>query len=312
MWRAVCVSVGLMSVLSPSASRAEWRREPNSIAWCRGGAEAWRFVFDPAEGKPHFAVLAPGGVNLVAAHPENHVWHYGLWFSWKLINGVNYWEELGTPPRAEGETRWTAPEIATQPEGAATIRLRVSHGRDDGRVEFSETRELRLSAPAPDGSFAIDWSAHFVAGDSTVVLDRTPMPGEPGGQVNGGYGGLGLRLAITAERPALVTPGGVVTRFENERARPHAAALGCNLAVAGQPLGSVAIINLVPASGAAEAIPWYVANTPAMRFVCAAILAPRPLTLEPGATLDLRYRILVRPIAWTPEALRAAVAVPRE
>ena len=308
MWRAVCVTVGLMSALLPSTSRAEWRREPNSIAWLRGGAEVWRFVFDPREGKPHFAVLAPAGTNLVAAHPEDHVWHYGLWFSWKLINGVNYWEELGSPPLAEGATRWAAPEIATQPDGAATIRLGVSYVRADGRVELSETRELRLSAPAADGGFSIGWSAHFVAGEAGAVIDRTPMPGEPGGQVNGGYGGLGLRLPATAERLTMTTPGGPVLRFDNERARPFAAVLGCNLATGSQPLGGVAIINLAPGTGVAEAIPWYVVSSPKMRFVCAAILAPQSLTLGPGATLDLRYRILVRPAVWTPEALREVVS----
>lgn len=264
-------------------------------------------MFDPVAGKPHFAVLAPGGTNLVAIRPEDHVWHYGLWFSWKLVNGVNYWEELGAPPRAEGATRWSAPEIATQPDGAATIRLEVRYVRPDGHVELTETREVRIAPPAADGGFSIDWRAHFVVGDAPVVLDRTPMPGEPGGQVNGGYGGLGLRLPTAGETLELVTPDGVVTRFAHERARPSAAALGCNLSVGGQALGGVAMLNLEPATGAAKPIPWYAVNAPGMRFVCAALLAPQPLSLEAGATLDLCYRILVRPTAWTPEALRAAV-----
>lgn len=301
-----------MNAPTPSNPRAAWRREPNSIAWCRGVAEAWRFVFDPRAGKPHFAVLAPAGANLVATRPEDHSWHYGLWFSWKLINGVNYWEELGTPARPEGATRWTAPEIVTAPEGAATIRLAVRYQRADGRVELTEARELRVSAPAADGGFTIEWAARFVAGEAGAVLDRTPMPGEPGGQVNGGYGGLGLRLAATGVRPALVTPAGAVTQFAHERARPHAAALACNLAAGGRVPGGVAIVNLAPETGAAVGIPWYAVIGDGMRFVCAALLAPRPLTLAPGATLELRYRILVRPGAWTPETLRAVVAAPRE
>jgi len=28
----------------------------------------------------------------VVRENEDHVWHLGYWFSWKYINGVNYWK----------------------------------------------------------------------------------------------------------------------------------------------------------------------------------------------------------------------------
>ncbi|MFT3830315.1 MAG: PmoA family protein [Opitutaceae bacterium] len=306
MLRAFLIIVALMGAFVFPA-RAEWRRDETSLAWLRDGRVLWAFSFDPRQGKPHFATLAPAGANLVAVQPSDHVWHYGLWFSWKLINGVNFWEETGPGRRAEGVTRWQPPEIETDDAGRATIRLELAYVNPAGQVLLTESRVIQISAPEPDGSFAIDWAMQFVAGRESVVLDRTPMPGEPDGQVNGGYGGLGFRAPSAPPTLAVVTPRGPVERFETDRARPQSAALACNLTAGEKTLGGVAILSLAPTAAAESPISWYVVATPTMRFMCAAILAPRPLTYAPGDTFALRYRILARPQAWTPEALRAAV-----
>ena len=63
----------------------------------------WQLSFDPAKGKPFFhPVSVNGGTSLTNFRPEDHPWHYGLWFSWKLINGANYWEENRETGRAQG------------------------------------------------------------------------------------------------------------------------------------------------------------------------------------------------------------------
>ncbi|HLP02309.1 MAG TPA: DUF6807 family protein [Opitutaceae bacterium] len=312
MNRAILAIVTLMGALAVSSSRAEWRRDHTSLAWTRGGHVLWAFSFDPRHGKPHFATLAPGGANLVEVRPADHVWHYGLWFSWKFIDGVNYWEETGPEQRAEGATRWQPPAIETDDSGNATLRLELTYVDPTGRAVLTERRVIRVAAPQADGSFAIDWAAQFVVGSSAVVLDRTPMPGEAGGQVNGGYGGLGFRALPAPVALTLLTPEGVVGRFERDRARPQSAALACNLTAGEKTLGGVAILNFAPGADVAAAIPWYVVNTPKMRFTCAALLAPKPITLGAGATLDLHYRILARPGAWTPESLCAAVKAQSE
>ncbi len=300
--------LALMGATAAFSSRAEWRRDDRSLAWLREDRVLWEFSFDPRHGKPHFATLAPGGENLVEVRPADHVWHYGLWFSWKFINGVNYWEETGPGARAAGATRWTPPSLETDDAGHATIRLELTYMHPGGRVELTEHRVVRVAAPESDGGFVIDWAADFVAGSEGVVLDRTPMPGEPGGQVNGGYGGLGFRAPPAPAVLTVVTQEGVVEHYASDRARPRAAVLGHNVRREGHDLGGVAILNLDPATASPAALPWYVANAPRMRFACAALLAPQPLTLAPGATLALRYRILVRPTAWTPEALGAVAA----
>src|SRR5690349_20967673 len=81
----------LLSV-SPRMVHAEWQRDGTSLAWRSGTNVAWRFSFDPKKGKPFFHPLAvAGGPALTNFKPEDHPWHYGLWFSWKYINHANYW-----------------------------------------------------------------------------------------------------------------------------------------------------------------------------------------------------------------------------
>ena len=287
-------------------ARAEWRNDGSSLAWTRGDAVVWKFAFDPQEGKPHFAALSTGaGPSFAVVHPADHYWHYGLWFSWKLINGVNYWEEDGPAHRAEGATRWATPVVATRTARSAAVRLEHSYARADGRVDLVERRELRISAPGPDGGYTIDWTAHFVAGAAGAVLDRTPLLGEPDGKVNGGYGGLGFRVPAAPVALSILTPAGAVIRYESDRARPNSAAVACNFTAGSRDLGGVAIVNLATGPSGVAEIPWYLVNGDKMRFICAAILAPKPLSLAAGATLDLHYRIVVRASAWTPESLRA-------
>jgi hypothetical protein len=219
---------------------------------------------------------------------------------------VNYWEEDRTTGRAEGATRWITPEIETKPDGSARIRLDVTYTNPSNRVDMTETRELEISAPRPDGSYTIDWHAHFTAGKAGAVLDRTPMPGEPGGQVNGGYAGLGIRMAAQPLTMSVVCTTGLVTHFESDRARPNAAAVGCNFSEGQKAVGSIAIFS--DPANAGENAPWYLINGEQFRFACAAILAPKPLTLAANEKMNLNYRIAVQPWAWTPDSLQTAYA----
>lgn len=293
---------GLLTGVTAWTAHAEWQRTDTSLAWTANGQVVWRFSFDPQKGKPFFDPVASHGVTFTNFKPEDHPWHYGLWFSWKYINHANYWEENRATGRAEGATRWSPPEIETQPDGSARIKLTVRYAHPSGRVDLTEHRELNLTAPGTDGSYTLDWRANFTAGEEGAVLDRTPMPGEPKGAVNGGYGGLGLRMAGPPLTFSVLCSTGAVTQFVHERARPFASALACNFARDQQDLGGLAIFN-DPANPGGNA--WYVVNSKQMRFTCPAVLAPKVITLKPHAELKLHYRIAVRPKAWTVDELAA-------
>jgi hypothetical protein len=152
----------------------------------------------------------------------------------------------------------------------------------------------------------IDWSAHFIAGKEGAVLDRTPLLGEPNGVVNGGYAGLGIRMAAAPLGIAFVSPAGPITNFTSDRARLSAPAVACNFTDGANEVGSIAILS--DPANAGENGPWYLINSAQFRFACSAILAPKPRTVAAGGQFDLRYRIALRRAAWTPGALQAAYA----
>lgn len=306
--RLVVPTVALIGLAVLSAAPAgEWERDAGSIAWRQGTAVVWRFSFDQKYGKAFFDPLGPaGGPRLTNFKPEDHPWHYGLWFSWKYINGANYWEENRTTGKAEGLTSWTPPAIDASPDGRASIAMDVAYTHPSGRVDLKETRQIVVSAPAADGSFSIDWRARFAAGPEGAILGRTPMPGEPNGAFNGGYAGLGVRLASEPLVMTLVSSEGPVTAFSRNRARPNAAAVGANFADNGTHVGGIAMLSAPENIG--ERAPWYLVNEPAMRFMDPAVLAPAVRTLKAGETWTLHYRVLLSRAAWTADSLRAAVS----
>lgn len=303
--------LGLVSLSSlsatPEQARGSWTRDAGSLAWTVGTDVIWRFSFDDKYGKPFFNPVKPvGGPSLTNFKPEDHPWHYGLWFSWKYINGANYWEENRTTGKAEGATRWFTPTIVTAADGSARISMNLTYTHPSGRVDLTESRTLAVSAPAADGSYTIDWQSAFVAGPEGAVLDRTPMPGEPKGAINGGYAGLGVRLPSAPLVMTVVSPEGPVTNFVGDRARPNTRAVGCNFADNGTTVAALAILS--DPANIGEKAPWYLINSAEMRFADPAVLAPAIKTMKAGENWTLRYRLVVSRTAWTPESLTAAIA----
>jgi hypothetical protein len=289
------------------AARGEWVRGESFIARKVGDSTLWRFSYDLKGGKPYFhPVAVENGPSFTNFKPEDHPWHYALWFSWKYINHVNYWEEDRVSGQAAGATRWSTPSIDARPDGSARIAMNLTYTRPTGEVDMTEARVLDVSAPASDGSYSIDWMMRFRAGVAGAVLDRTPMPGEPNGVVNGGYAGLSARLAPAPVVMSVMSTDGPVTDFKSDRSRPTAAAVAGNFSLDGRDLGGLAILN--DAANIADKSPWYIIdNRRDFRFICAAILAPAVRTVSPNGEFTLHYRVMLRRSAWTREDLVAAL-----
>jgi hypothetical protein len=296
-----------MRTATASVSRGEWVRGDSYIARRLGDSTLWRFSYDPKAGKPYFhPVAVENGPSFTNFKPEDHPWHYALWFSWKYINHVNYWEEDRVSGQAVGLTRWSAPAIDARPDGSARIAMTLTYAKPGGDVDMTEARVLDISAPAADGSYSIDWTMHFKAGAAGAVLDRTPMPGEPNGVVNGGYAGLSARLAPAPVVMSVISTDGPVTDFRSDRSRPTAAAVAGNFTLDGRDLGGLAIMN--DAANIADKSPWYIIdNRRDFRFICAAILAPAVRTVPPGGEFTLHYRVALRRTPWTQDALAGAL-----
>lgn len=290
-----------------SATSVSWKRAPGLLACELDGKSLWEFSWATNQGKPFFHPLRlAGGESLTALKPSDHTWHYGLWFSWKYINKVNYWEEDKKTNKAEGPTRWDEPEIATHDNGSAEIKMKLRYiSPTNGAVLMSEEREILVSAPRPDGGVTIDWSGKFTAGDLPLVLDRTPMPGEEHGAVNGGYAGFSMRAAQAPAEVQFVTLEGPVEHFETNRARPNSKAAACNVTQGGRTDG-VAILSHASNTGGDS--PWYMINSAAMRWFSPALLAPAPKKVAPHETFTWRFRVCTQAGAWTPAALRETMA----
>ena len=162
----------------------------------RGSGVVWQFNYKTEEGKPYFhPITVAGSPTLTDLRPADHPWHRALWFSWKYINGVLYWEEDPKTGKAPGETELTDVKATPRADHSAHFELALSYHPPGKPAVLTEKRTLDVSPPAADGGYFIDWLSVFTAGDADVVLDRTPIPGQPNGVAWGGYAGLSLRLA---------------------------------------------------------------------------------------------------------------------
>lgn len=302
---AALLAAVLLSVLVTPAEAA-WKLDSSGLTWVANGRVVWKYNLDPARGMSYFYPLSyRGGPSLVLPSPDDHPWHYGLWFSWKLINGSNYWEQDRRTGLAEGRTTWKVVKIDRKADGSAFIQLDVTYTGKSGAVDLTERREIRVTPAARDGSYTIYWNAWFTAGEQGAVLDRTPMPGEPGGQANGGYAGLGVRLIPPPAVISILTEEGPLVRFEGARARPRTPTLAANVTELGKKLGAIAVYGQPDESG--PVLPWYVVDASQtetqMRFFNQSLLAPKVIRLAPGEMLHLGYRIGIA-AEWTPESLQ--------
>jgi len=280
-----------------------WKREPGAVALARSGQVIWQFNFGSNATKPFFHPLAlPGGLVLTADRPTDHPWHRGLWFSWKYINGLNYWEEDRNTGLAQGRTEWDQPQVATRPDFSARILLDVVYRPPGAPPVLKEHRVIRISPPDRDGGFHLDWAATFTAQAKDVLLDRTPLPGEQGGQTWGGYAGLSVRFTTGLNDPQALAGDGPVT-FNDGRYRGKAPAMDYSGLVDQREAG-IAILDL-PANLNSPS-PWYAIAENSFRYFTPAVICYQPHTLKANQSFSLRYRVMVHSGRWNAETLRNA------
>ena len=280
-----------------------WEKEDESSLTLVGAAgPLWQFRYGANLDTPYFHPLnTTDGRTLTWDRPPDHLWHHGLWFSWKFINGVNYWEIDPKTGRPAGRTPWKDVRIIADEDGSARIEMALAYKPEGEDLSvMTEKRSIEVSAPDADGVYVIDWTGIFDA-IGEVVLDRTPLLGEPDGQVWGGYAGLSLRFAEKlAERQAM-TDDGPVNKFADDRYRGRHAAVDYSGSVDGRPAG-VAILD--HPRNPRTPTPWYVIRSAEMSFFTPAILCYERMSLRPGEKIVLRYRVLVHPGRWDATRLR--------
>jgi hypothetical protein len=276
-------------------ARAEWKVDGNRrLEWVGDRGVMVRFRLDAGPRDPHFDILAtPDGRNTVWVAPPDHVWHYGLWFSWKKINGVNFWETHGRTGRQPGHDEIVDAEIAVGPE-SAVVRYRMrAHPDPEGPAVLEDAVEIRIAPPAEGRGPVVDWQIRTRA-LRDVVLDRTPPPGPEGGREWGGYGGFSWRGAEAFED----------VHFMNREGRRDAKAHRCESPwihvqgrLEGEPAG---LLVLDHPDNPRHPQSWYVTAQPELPFWYAnpALLQPAPLKLAQGEAFEHRYRVMVHAGEW--------------
>jgi hypothetical protein len=155
-------------------------------------------------------VYSPDGVVLTDDFPSDHYHHRGIFWTWPIvrIDGQQYdaWLIHGIRQKF---VRWIARET-----GAQSARLGVENGwYVGGRKVVRETVEIRVH-PAAAGQRQLDFTLHFEALDTPVVLQ-----GEPTQQK--GYGGFCVRFA-PREATIVTTDKGREARDTNMAPHPWA------------------------------------------------------------------------------------------
>ncbi len=300
----LCLSIVAASRPQAPPIRLRWVESDGiSLALAGPSGEVWRLNYGPDLDHAYFHPLStPEGTVLTADKPADHIWHHGLWFSWKYINGVNYWEVEPKTGHPAGRTSWTRVIIENRPDFSAHIALDLDYRPvGEARPVLAERRSIEISAPGDTGIYALDWTSVFTA-STDLVFGRTPMPGEPGGQVNGGYAGLAVRLAVGLLEREPITSDGPVGEMKNDRYRGNHIGMDYSGLADGRPAG-IAVLDH-PANPRSPS-PWYVVRSAAMSFFNPALLSPAVLSLRAGEKMTLRYRILIHPGRWDAARLRA-------
>jgi hypothetical protein len=301
----VSLALGLAAAAASLKAAHAWKTAPGQVALEHDGQTLWQFLYREQETKPCFHPLAlPGGPALTWHRPADHRWHCALWFSWKYLNQVNYWEEDAKTGLPTGRTEWSAPQIEMRPDFSARLQMELTYRPAQGAPVLREQRTIAVAPPAADGTQQQDWTCTFTALAPEVVLDRTPPPPGPDGRGPGGYAGLSVRLVREFEDVQVCTSTGAVS-LATGRFRGKALAVDYSGRVGDQVCGFAFLDhpqNLHSPS------PWYVINDGPMRFVNAAVLCFDPHRLKQGESFTLRYRVILHPGRWTPERLQQETA----
>ncbi len=270
----------------------KWQENDGSVALLNHGRTVWQFNYGKDTRKPYFHPIAlPDGTVLTCLSPRDHPWHRALWFSWKMLNGVNYWEEDPKTGLPDGRTEVVNAKVVRNDDYSATIQLTLTYHTPDGPTLLTEERKITVHALDPeDGSYRIDWDGTFTAAGQNVLLQ--------GGTAGGGYAGMSVRISQATGDWRLIDsegrvdlPGGPVAKnTHGQKAR------WMDFSVVDTATGATGGIAILQHPSTLR-FPTYWHNVMDDKFpfgyFSPAPLWAEPYTLEAGKSLRVNYRILV-------------------
>lgn len=287
-----CFVTATFMSLAEDARRFVTDKETGAVTMQVGGKTCWTFVPQGQEGKPYFHPLAiPGTDDVFTSHrPPDHNWHLGLWFSWKFINGCNFWE-----PDSNGVTRVVAQAVTPADDTSFTADATLAYIAK-GKEAVREKRAVRVTTE-PNGNYTVEWDSTFTAAGAEAVFSCTPSKKDKSGNwATGGYAGLMLRFA---DSPAFSYT------FANDAG--HTDVKTC-----GEKSAKMEVVATCAASGAKAKItvadhpenprhpaPWFARYSTAAHkdrgyyLVGPSMIFHEPLTIKAGESARFRYTVTV-------------------
>lgn len=266
----------------------KWSKDDHHIALLRNDTVLWQFNFNPAEDKPYFHPLrTPSGQDITLKRPADHPWHRGLWFSWKKINGVNYWEEDPKLGVSEGRSLIKNIGSAFEEDFSARITINITYEDKDGPV-LDEKRILLISSPVGVEGYSITWDQSFTAlKDVELDLEK---PAKHGGVQWGGYAGLSYRGAATLEDALFRASNGWSNALDTTGYGEKAAWMDMT-ASSGESSSVQTGITIFDHPGNPRyPSPWYIWYTGGEHlFFTPSLLFDGPMQLKNGENLHLKY-----------------------
>lgn len=264
-----------------------------SVAAAAGRPPAATLVYAGAPKSYFHPVTTPAGHPMTLIEPFDHTWHRGLWFTFKFVDGDNFWEER--EPFGWQDLNLT-PEITHPSPDVAVITMHLDWWMPGAEVPALCERRTWAVRPADDAT-TIDLDTEIVP-TRDVTLDRTPYT------TWGGYGGLAFR-ATPLWHPTRRSLG------EMETDGPLLGETGPWCGVSGPLDGGIGLeaglAILDHPANPRHPTPWYTGSG-AGNFLNPSPLFHGPLSLAEGEPLRLRYRVHVHDGAWDADELRRRAA----
>jgi type 1 glutamine amidotransferase len=278
----------------------EFQQTNDSVALIKDGKTVWQFNYGKDQTKPYFHPLSlTDGTVLTWASPPDHPWHYGLWFSWKYINGVNYWEEDRNTGKPAGITAWDNVKVNTSQVGSANISMDVSYHEPQKSALLTEKRTIEISAPDDSGTYTIDWTSTFTAVADKVELNRTPLHWEENGKSGGGYAGLSFRANKEIKDAQFTGTFGKLTLIDG-LFRYKDVAVEYSGTINNKTFG---VTILDHPDNLNSPTPWCLINNQSMNFFTPGVICYGPHEMIKNDTFELRYRIIIHSDPWNSKKL---------
>jgi hypothetical protein len=275
-----------------------------------GDAVLAEYVFRPdhptfESPRPYLSpIRTPGGELVSLYRPHDHVWHKGIAWSLPVVGDENFW---GGPTFVRGEGYVQLPNngqqrhVAFAPEatdaanaapGTARVVERLEWITQAGEPIFDEERTLAASV-LDDEAWLLGFATRL-----TNTTDRPISIGSPTtrGRENAGYGGLFWRGPRSFTGGRLLAPG-VAGGDELRGTRaPWMGFTGRH-----DETDAASTIVMVDDPANLQHPPQWFARSEDFACLCPAPFFGEEHVVEPGATLVLRYGVVVADGASDPE-----------